>query len=130
MRSHTWTGGEPVAAAFEVAMHEADLAADDRYEHAEDLTSVAQLRSRIDEVVSSQQRAIEARDLDLNPKALVHLKVGERSGPTLFWTPGARRRWRPGERTIKRLVSALNDCRGGKVSLIRGKDPFLSTSRL
>jgi uncharacterized protein YhaN len=58
-----WAGSDPLPVAFEGAVEEADAAADDRYEHAADLTSVSQLCTRLREVSTAEQKLAERRAL-------------------------------------------------------------------
>jgi hypothetical protein len=56
-----WAGSAPLPAAYEGAVKESDVAADDRYEHAADLTSVNELRARLQEVSTAEQKLAERR---------------------------------------------------------------------
>jgi uncharacterized protein YhaN len=56
-----WAGSAPLPAAYEGAVKESDVAADDRYEHAADLTSVNELRARLQEVSTAEEKLAERR---------------------------------------------------------------------
>jgi uncharacterized protein YhaN len=56
-----WAGRGPLPVAYEGAVEEADLAADARYEHAEDLTSIIQCRSLNQDVTDELQRLADSR---------------------------------------------------------------------
>ena len=56
-----WAGSAPLPAVYEGAVKESDVAADDRYEHAADLTLVNELRARLQEVSTAEQKLAEGR---------------------------------------------------------------------
>lgn len=59
--SLAWAGSVPISDAYEEAVREADAAADERYDHASDLTTLEQLRRQLEALSSSQVELAQRR---------------------------------------------------------------------
>jgi len=120
-----WAGDLPLTSAYERAVIEADAAADDRYDHAQDLTSISQLRLRLVDVAAAEEKAAAARK-DLSTEASEVAEAWRE-----MWLPGGVEARDPSEMAAWReehqqLVSAIVGLRT-KEGLLRSEEESIAT---
>lgn len=103
-----WAQGAPLADTYEAAVADADIAADERYEHADDLATLAQLHAHLLKTESSL-RQLDQREQALNDEALAADRRWEERWARIGVeprTPEAMAEWLRDHRDLVGLIAA------------------------
>jgi len=122
-----WAGSVPIGDAYEEAVREADAAADERYDHASDLTTLEQLQRQLEALASSEVELAQRRD-ELDAMASEALQTWTARWSRVGVRAGSAEEMSEWREEYQRLLAVIGDIRELETDL-RSEEDLLAVHK-